>query len=126
MASAPPENYVFDYVFLNNKKRRLQGPAPSAARRVFALRGGCPRWNNQKRITVDQLISGLAIEPHTADRGAKAVEMRDGSLGFGRIGEVVLSQPNTITDSQARLRHVRSLLDAAPQCKKRAALKAQP
>jgi hypothetical protein len=75
---------------------------------------------DQEGITVDDLISGLTIEPHTAGVGAKAVDMRDGSLGSGRIGEVVREKADPITDMQARLRHGRSPSITTLQCKKRA------
>jgi len=46
--------------------------------------------------------------------------MRDGSLGAGRIGEVLHDKAEPITDMQACLRHGRSLLMKARQRKKRA------
>jgi len=73
------------------------------------LRGGWFGRYDGEGIAEDDLVSGLTIEPHTAGAGAKAVEMRYGALGSGRIGEIVIGQAYPITDMEVRRCHGRCL-----------------
>src|SRR5215210_964229 len=61
----------------------------------------------------------MTIELHTADIGAKVVDMRDGSLGSCWIGQVVRNKADPIANMQSRLRHGYYLSMNALQCKKR-------
>jgi hypothetical protein len=95
----------------NHLRRVCVSPyaAAYAPLRGAVLRGGWFGRYDGEGVAEDDLIIGLAIKTDAAGSDVEAVEMRDGAMGSGGIGEIVIGQAYPITDMEARRCHGRYL-----------------